>query len=101
MTKKEFKDYIEAASRNAARSRERMPPDWVEAHIALIDALRNFLWADNTIAKELLDEDAITLSQYMEGKHENKQLEAILKKMEDHGVDPTLRGVIPQKLDLR
>jgi hypothetical protein len=92
--RKEFTRAMEEMMANLARQRERRPPDWVEAHIALIDALRDYLWADEVIGKELMHEGSITKAQYDNGMAENAPLAAILKKLEAHEIDPTLDGTI-------
>jgi hypothetical protein len=60
------------------------PPYWPPALTALIDAMRDYLWADEAIAKELLREGSITREQYDKGMAVNAPLVAWLKKMEAH-----------------
>ena len=94
MTPEEFEQYIHAMADNAARWREQHGPDWVEAYINLIDAMRDFIKADTTIGKELFQEGAITRAQYENGIAELDQLKTLLRSYEAHGLDPSLHGAI-------
>ena len=94
MTPEEFQQYIDIAARNMARVQERLGPCYVEAHINFIDALRDIIRAEVRIADELLGDGAITRQEYDKGMIEIKQPMMILKKREDHEINPTLRGLL-------
>jgi hypothetical protein len=87
-------DPFAGMDREVGRWRDQHGPDYPEAMIKLIDAMRDFIRADETIGRELLQEGVITRDQFARGMAENAPLVAWLKKYEQHGIDPTLYGII-------
>jgi hypothetical protein len=73
---------------------DELGPEYPEALVNLIDAMRVFIRVDLDLAKELLREGQITREQYDAGVAENAPLVAWLKKSEEHGIDPSLHGTI-------
>lgn len=94
MSKERDMDHLRAVLEEFAR-RER-EPDYTEALINLIDAMRAYIKVDVAIADELLREGQITRTEYTKGMIETKQLMMILRKFEEHGIDPSLGGVIKE-----
>ena len=76
------------------RWRNEQGPDWPEAWINLIDALRDYVKIDRAIARDLLREKCITCAQYAEGMTKLEPIIALLERLEAHGIDPSLGGVI-------
>jgi len=68
------------------------PPDWPEAHLNLIDALRDYIRAEEALANDLLDEGSITREQYNEGMLSVVPMRMMLADLERHEIDPTLGG---------
>jgi hypothetical protein len=75
-----------------------LPPDWPTAHLQLIDALRAYIWADESVGKELLDDRQITRDQYDEAAADREPYVKMLRELEEHGVDPSLHGLIKDRL---
>jgi hypothetical protein len=72
-------------------------PDWLECHIKLIDALRDFLRADEAIGMDLLREGSITRESFEAAMLTNIPLQALLMELEAHGTDPSLNGLLRGK----
>jgi len=92
MTPEEFLRGLNDAARRRRYSDE--DPDWIEAHLNLIDALRIMIRVDKRIGKELLDEEGITREQYDDGMREVAKMQEALDALEAHEIDPTLYGTI-------
>jgi hypothetical protein len=91
----EMEKYIRQSLENLARIRDGIDPDWVEAHINLIDALRVMIRVDTRIGKELLSEEGgITREEYDVGMAEVAKMQEWLDKLESHEIDPTLHGMV-------
>lgn len=67
-----------------------LPLHWPEAHIRLIDALRDYIRSDEAVAKDLLDEGQITRAEYDEGMAATNPMRAMLAELETHEMDPTI-----------
>jgi hypothetical protein len=83
--------------RRIEREQDGAPMFYPDALIRLIDAVRDYLRADKALGDELLREGAITLDQYNEGLATNEPLKRWLKEHEEHGVDPSLNGIIKEQ----
>lgn len=92
MTPEEFSDYMRWTT--ARVTPHEQDPDWVEAHICLIDAVRAMIRVDKTYGDELLEEGSITRKQYDVGMAEVAKMQEWLDKLEAHEIDPTLYGTI-------
>jgi hypothetical protein len=75
-------------------------PEWPEALIDLIDALRIFIRRDHEIARGLLNDGHITRAQYDEVMAATEPMIALLRKLEAWDFDPTLHGLIKMKFKL-
>jgi hypothetical protein len=97
----EFNRWSAEFIRAADRLRDEREPDWPEAWIGLIDALRRYIKVDVAIAKELLSEGCITRAQYDAGIAALERDEiALLKRHEAHCINPSLHGLIKTKSKL-
>jgi hypothetical protein len=70
------------------------PLHWPEALTNLIDALRDFILADSLMGAELLKDNAITRQQYDDGMEDIRFMDALLKRLEELGPDPSLNGTV-------
>jgi hypothetical protein len=70
--------------------------DWPAAWLKLVDAARDYLIVNQEIGAELLREGDITQEQFNESMIEDEPLRTWLAKMEQHGIDPTLHGMIKE-----
>lgn len=90
------RDPFEEFSRSLERHLDGEPPIYPEALVKLIDAMREYIRSDITLAAELLHEDAITREQYDNGIAELAPLITWLKKYEDSETCPNLFGLIKE-----
>jgi hypothetical protein len=74
--------------------------DYPEAHIALIDALRDYIMVNDALGQELLQESAISRDQYEDGLRALQPMRQMLSGLEQHGIDPSLHGLISRRLKL-
>jgi hypothetical protein len=88
---------FEEFGRNIARHLADHPAEYPSAVVKLIDAMREYLRSDETLAAELLHEEAITREDYDRGMAENAPLHDWLKKFEAWDLDPSLHGIIKEK----
>jgi hypothetical protein len=79
------------------RWRSEQGPGWPEAWINLIDALRDYVTVDRAVARDLLREECITYAQYAEGAAKLEPIITLLERLEAHGIDPSLGGVIKKE----
>lgn len=70
------------------------PLHWPEALTNLVDALRDFIEADNAMGAELLNGGSITRADYDMGVRKLGELRALLKELEELGPDPSLNGTL-------
>jgi len=75
---------------NLERHFSDMPLDYPEAHMGLIDALRNYIRTDEAIARELLNDGSITIKQFNAGNFSIQPMRLMLADLEKHEIDPTL-----------
>ena len=75
---------------NLDRTLSEMPLNYPEAHMKLIDALRDYIRTDETIGRDLLNEGSITLKQFDAGSAALKPMREMLAELEKHEIDPTL-----------
>jgi hypothetical protein len=75
---------------NLERHFSDMPLDYPEAHMGLIDALRNYIRTDEALARDLLNEGSITLKQYDAGNFAIQPMRLMLADLEKHEINPTL-----------
>jgi len=80
-----------------ARWLDQQDPDWPEALINLIDALRTYIRVDMNIGLDLIADGTITPLQYAEGMKDIRRFEGLLAELEGHGPDPTLNGLIKEQ----
>lgn len=69
------------------------PLDWPEAHLRLIDALREYIRSDEAIGRDLLREGSITREQFDNGTILTDPMRLMLVKLERFEMDPTLHGL--------
>ena len=76
-----------------------LPPDWPEAWIALIDALRGYIAADQDVAEDFLREGSITREEYDKSQRHLEPLRALLNDLERHEICPHLHGIraVPER----
>jgi len=72
--------------------RLELTPDYPEAHLTLLDALRGYIRVDALLREELLSEGAITREQAQDDEH-IRCCRRLLAELERHEMDPTLGGV--------
>lgn len=75
-------------------ARHDRTPEWPEALIALIDALRNYLRSNDEIAEAFLREGEITREQFDKWQAERVAYVEMLQRLEVEKIDPTLEGLI-------
>jgi hypothetical protein len=73
------------------------PPEYPEAVVKLIDAIRDYLRSNQQIGNDLFQEGSITKLQFDEGMEADAPLVAWLKQHEEWNVDPSLHGLIKEK----
>lgn len=71
-----------------------MPLDANEAHIKLIDALRDYIRADQALMHDLLSENQITREEAMRGNWALQPMRVMLRELEAYEMDPTLHGSV-------
>jgi hypothetical protein len=72
----------------------RDAPYYPDAHVALVDALSDYLYADEDIGIELLREGEISVEQFRVQQEKMEPYRAILKELEEFGTNPDLCGLI-------
>ena len=77
-----------------SRMVDEMGPDYPEALVNLIDALRAYIRVDIETADDLLCEGTITRAEYNKAMIETKQLMMLLRHLEKAQVNPSLFGTI-------
>jgi hypothetical protein len=75
------------------RHLDGLGPDYPECHVRLIDALRDYIRANEQIRDDLLRDDTIA-EQLREGNERLASCRALLKDIEDFEFNPTLCGII-------
>lgn len=75
---------------NVARIFDDYPPDWPEAHVKLIDALRDYIRSDDMIGRDLFQEGSITREALEKGMAAIDPMRAMLADLEKHEINPTL-----------
>jgi hypothetical protein len=73
---------------------DSMPPDHNEAHLALIDALRDYIRAEVALARDLLEEKQITFDEVLAGNASLQPMRDMLRELEAYEMDPTLHGSV-------
>jgi len=73
---------------------DELGPGLPEAVVTLIDALRNYIKAEKQVGEDLLMEGSITRAQFDELPKYLEPFVTMLRALEEHGVDPTLQGLI-------
>ena len=71
-----------------------LPPDYPEALMKLIDALRDFIRSEEELGRDLLREEQITRETYDAAQKRMEPYRIMLKDLEDREFDPTLNGYI-------
>ena len=79
---------------HVARMLDEYPMDYPEAYVRLVDALRDFIRSDKSVGEDLLREGVITREQYERGQAELQPHRLLLQRLEAHGIDPSLYGVL-------
>jgi hypothetical protein len=69
-------------------------PPWHEALINLIDAMSAFIKVDVQYGESFLREGAISREDFDKGMVETRQMQALLRKLREFEVDPTLEGLL-------
>lgn len=69
-------------------------PDWPEATINLIDALRAYIKVDQHLGRDLFQDGSITRVQYDEGMAALEPMIVMLRTLETWELDPTLDGLL-------
>jgi hypothetical protein len=69
-------------------------PDYPAAHVGLVDALRDYIRANEGLRDDLLREGGLTVEQAREGDEHIDRCRALLKEIENWEFDPSLCGVI-------
>jgi hypothetical protein len=77
-----------------ARWLDEMGPDYPECHVALIDALRNYIRCCEHLTQDLLMEGSISPEEaHMESPH-MARCQGLLKEIEELAFDPSLSGLL-------
>jgi hypothetical protein len=77
--------------------------DWACCHVALIDALRDYIRISEAITNDLLDEGSITHAQAAAEEPHLERCRVVLREIQDLEFNPTLDGLVqrkPPSLDL-
>jgi hypothetical protein len=86
--------FIDNSTRNLAIWRDAQPPDYCASHVALIDALRDYIRADDAITGDLVREDAVTPAQVRANNARMQRYRLLLRELEDHEFNPSLHGFL-------
>jgi hypothetical protein len=78
------------------RRLDEQGPDVPEASVKLVDALRDYIWAEDQTGKDLLGEGAITREQFLAVQISLKPYRVILAELERFEPNPTLDGRLPR-----
>jgi len=73
---------------------DELGPDYPQCHVALIDALRDYIRNDEVIARDLSREGSITKEQVIANMEHIDRCRALLKELEDWSFDPSLCGLL-------
>jgi len=79
---------------NIMRWLDEEPPEWVEAHIVLIDALRDYVITSKALAGDLVLDETITRQQYIAELERIETFASLLTELRSHQIDPTLCGLL-------
>jgi hypothetical protein len=79
---------------NAARFLDSLGPDYPECHVALIDALENYIRCCEGDLQDLCDERSITIEQARTASADILRYKTLLAEMRNHSFDPSLCGLI-------
>lgn len=72
-------------------------PDYPESHVALIDALRNYIRCCDQITEQLLHEGQITAEEARAETPHMERCRTMLREIEDRSFDPSLCGLLQDK----
>jgi hypothetical protein len=84
------REEAERMARNMARLADELPLDYPQAHMKLIDALRDYIRTDESIGRDLLNEGSITPAQFEAGSASLRPMREMLADLEKHEIDPSL-----------
>ena len=79
---------------NLARWLDELGPSYPEATVALVDALRNYIRANDQLARDLLHEGQITIEEFRRPWPHMKQCRSVLRELESMSVSENLCGVL-------
>jgi hypothetical protein len=82
---------------NAARWLDDLGPEYPECHVALIDALRDYIRNHEIITDDFLRDGTISIEQAKAAEPHIDRCRALLKEIEGHSFDPSLCGLIRGK----
>jgi len=68
--------------------------DYRKCHVALVDALRNYIRCNIEMRRDWLAAGKITLEKAAKGQAHIDRFQAVLDEIEHHEFDPTLCGII-------
>jgi hypothetical protein len=71
--------------------------DYGECHVALIDALRDYIRCNESIGRDLLNDGSITLDEFKIADVRIARFKNLLHEIEETNFDPSLCGVIQRK----
>jgi hypothetical protein len=91
------REFINNSMRNIARSRDAAPPDYCTCHVTLIDALRDYVRADEAVVGDLLREDVITPKQAQAADALMQRYRLLLRELEAHEFNPSLHGFLKSR----
>jgi hypothetical protein len=79
------------------RKLDEMGPDYPECHVALVDALRNYIRCCEQITHDLLFQGSITIEEAKTESPHMARCKTLLKEIDELNFDPTLHGFIQSK----
>jgi hypothetical protein len=82
---------------NVARWLDDLGQEYPECHVALIDALRDYIRNLAQTRRDLLDEGALSIEEAREHDPHLERCQALLEELEDHSFDPSLCGLLRGK----
>jgi hypothetical protein len=70
-----------------------LPLAYPEVYIKLLDALREYIRTEEAIERDLLSDGSITVEDVAKHKPHMDACRDLLRKLESHEIDPSLRGI--------